>query len=186
MCRNPHKNVIINPPSGPFPVTCLHLVLRVSRFVRSLDFWQTFIAFLSTFHDFPMASAARRRSKKPPALPSGFNLTFLCFGQLEMPNKQNKLIQMRPPSAMMKRHVQDLSASLPFSQTVANKALTFDFLHSKSSNQNWRLRNLSSKLKSRPTPRHHSSNLNLCPRCQQSAKMQTPVSPWDSLILMLE
>ena len=72
MCRNPHKNVIINPPSGPFPVTCLHLVLRLSRFVRSLDFWQTFIAFLSTFHDFPMASAAGRRSKKPPALPSGF------------------------------------------------------------------------------------------------------------------
>ena len=133
-----------------------------------------------------MASVAGRRSKKPPALPSVFNLTFPCFEQLEMPNKQIKLIQMRPPSTMMKCHVQDLSASLPLPQTVINEALTFDSLHSKSSKKSWRLRNLSLKLKSRPTPRHHSSNLKLCLRCQQSAKVQTPVSPWDSLIIMLE
>ena len=96
------------------------------------------------------------------ALPSylrDFNLTFLCFEQLETPNKQNKLIQMRLLLAMTKRHVQGLSANLPVPQTVANKALTFDSLHSKSTNKSWRSRNLSSKLKSRPTPRHHSLNL---------------------------
>jgi len=41
-------------------------------------------------------------------------------------------------------------------------------------------------VKSRPTPGHHSSKLNLCLRYQEYAKVQTPVSPSDSLITMLE
>ena len=69
---------------------------------------------------------------------------------------------MRPPSAMTKRHVQGLSASLPLPQTVAKQALTFDSLHSRSSHKSWRSRKLSLKLKSRPTTSHHSLNLKLC------------------------
>lgn len=43
-CSNPAphwQNSIINPPSSPFPVTCLCLVLCISCLVRWLDFWQT-------------------------------------------------------------------------------------------------------------------------------------------------
>lgn len=153
-----------------------------SRFVRSLNF----IAFLSTFHNFPIASAAGRRSKKPPALPLGFqfNIPLLrAVGTAEQ-------VEQVHPDAIPVSHdetprTKDLSASLPVPQTVANKALTFDSLHSKSRNKSWRLRNFSSKLKSRPTPRHHLSNLKVCLRCQQSAKVQTSVSSWDNLIIML-
>lgn len=149
------------------------------------NFFQLFSSpFIERFN-FPMASAGKDQKSHRPYLQT-FKLIFLCFEQLEMPNKKNKLIQMRLLSAMTKRHVQDLSASLPLPQTLANRALTFDSLHSRSSNKSWRLRNLSSKLKSRPTERHHSSNLKLCRCYQKSTKVQTLVSPWHSLITMLE
>ena len=77
MGRNPHRNSIINPPSGPFPVTRHRPPTAFPRrFVRSLGFvpsiFNCFHRLLSNVPTFMMASATGRRSKKPPALPSGF------------------------------------------------------------------------------------------------------------------
>ena len=73
MGRNPHRNSISNPPFGPFPVKCLRLWLRVSRFVRSLDFWQTFSSpFIKRSTTFQWPWRQGEDQKSPPALPSGF------------------------------------------------------------------------------------------------------------------
>ena len=158
------------------------------RFVHSFGF-VPFNSFSSLFLNVPSLQWLQRpgEDRKSRYYLQAFNLTLRYFELLEIRNKQIKLTQMRPPSAMTERHVQDLLAILPLQQTVANKALTFDSLHSRSSNKSWGSRILSSKLISRrATPSHHSLNLKLCRRYQQSAKVQTPVSPWVSLITMLE
>ena len=145
-----------------------------------------FHPLLSNGPTFMMASAAGRRSKKPLALPSGFQFDIPLLRAVGNAEQAKQVNPNATTVSHAKHHVQDLSASHPLPQTEINKALTFDSLHSRSSSKSWGLRNLSSKLKSRPTPSHNSSNLKLCCRYQQSAKVQTLASPWDSLITMLE
>ena len=72
MGRNPHRFQQLIPPLVTPGHVSSHIVLRVHVSFGRLISGKSFIAFSSTFHNFPMASAAGRRSKKPPALPSGF------------------------------------------------------------------------------------------------------------------
>ena len=66
-------------------------------------------------HNFPRASAAERRLKKLPALPSGFQFDIPLLRAVGNADKQNKLIHMRPPSSMINKTTRER----PLSETPA-------------------------------------------------------------------
>ena len=76
-----------------------------------------------------MASDSGKKNKKSHwPLPSGFQFDIPLLGVTGNAKQLDPEIQLL--SAMMKRHVQGLSASLLLPKTMLNKAGTFDSLHS--------------------------------------------------------